>query len=90
MGTEPVPEEIPVEFEDLCQDIQEAYNIYQMFQDNWDTMNGNYLGKNFTGLLDILALHEVEDRKLTFNLLKKIDECRSSNIAEIKARKSAQ
>jgi hypothetical protein len=80
MGSEPVHEEIPVEFEDLSYDTQEAFGIYQMLQDNWDTMNGHYIGKNYSGLLDILELNDVVDKKLTFTLIRKIDECRTKAI----------
>ncbi len=89
LGSDPVHEEIPVEFEDLNLDTQEAFGIYQMLQDNWDTMNGNYVGKNYSGLLDILELYEIEDKQLTFTLIRKIDECRSKAIAASKPKKSA-
>ena len=46
LGTEPVEEEIPVEFEDFCLDVQEALSIYQKLRDEWDYMGGNYIGKN--------------------------------------------
>ena len=80
LGTEPDPDEIPVEFEDLHLEVQEAYGIYCMLQDQWDTMNGNYIGKNYSGLLDILALYEVEDKKQVFDIIKRIDEYRGKAI----------
>jgi len=86
LGNEPNPDELPVEFSDLYTDIQEAYYIYIMLQDTWDQMNGTYTGKNFSGLLDILTLHEVEDKKQCFLLLRKIDE---SRMKALKAKKQA-
>lgn len=80
LGNEPDPKEVPVEFDDLHIEVQEAYDIYIMLQDMWDPMNGNYLGKNFSGLLDILALNGVDDTKLTFIILKKLDEYRGKAI----------
>jgi hypothetical protein len=89
LGTEPIYEEIPVEFEDLSLDTQEAFVLYQMLQDNFDSMSGTYQGKNYSGLLDILELNEVEDKKLMFTLIRKIDECRSKAIKASKPTKSA-
>lgn len=45
LGSTPKPEEIPVEFADLYDEIQEGIIVYNMLQDNWDTMSGVYLGK---------------------------------------------
>ncbi len=80
MGSEPIHEEIPVELGDMPLDVQEAYAIYCMLQDNWDTMNGTYIGKNYSGLIDILELYEVDDKKSTFSIIRKLDESRSSAI----------
>ena len=86
LGSEPLEEEIPVEYEDFCLDVQEALGIYQKLRDEWDTMNGVYLGKNYVGLLDILELLEVpvEDRRTQFELIGIIDRHRSKAIADAK------
>ncbi len=89
LGAEPIDSEIPVEFDDLLLDVQEAMVIYHTLQDNWDGMSGNYLGKNFSGLSDVLELYEVEDKKTTFTLIRKIDEIRS-NIIISKKKKPAK
>jgi hypothetical protein len=75
LGSEPLEEEIPVEYEDLASDVQEAFNIYSKLRDEWDSMNGVYLGKNYTGILDMFELYEVpkEDRRTIFELLNIID-----------------
>ena len=78
MGTEPVESEIPIEFNDLHDEVQEAFIVYNMLQDNWDSMNGVYLGKNFTGIYDIFRIMEIEDTKTCFNILGIIDRQRSS------------
>lgn len=86
LGTEPIEEEIPVEFEDFFLDVQEALGIYQKLRDEWDTMNGVYMGKNYAGLLDILDLLEVpvEDKRTQFELIGIIDTHRSKAIADAK------
>lgn len=80
MESEPVESEIPVDYDDLNLDVQQVLEIYQMLQDQWDTMNGTYIGKNYSGALDIMELFEIEDRKTTFNLLRKIDDYRARAI----------
>lgn len=86
LGTEPVEEEIPVEFQDFFIDVQEALGIYQKLRDEWDTMNGNYLGKNYAGLIDLLELLDVpvEDRRTQYELIGIIDMHRSQAIANAK------
>lgn len=86
LGTEPVEEEIPVEFEDFCLDVQQAFSIYQKLRDEWDTMNGVYLGKTYAGLIDLLELLEVpvEDRRTQYELIGIIDGHRSKAIADAK------
>jgi len=78
MGTEPIEEQIPIEYEDLLTDVQDALNIYSKLRDEWDGMNGVYLGKNFAGIMDIFELYEVPkvDRRTIFDLLNTIDSCR--------------
>lgn len=80
MGTEPIEEEIPVEFGDLHDEVQEAFLVYNMLQDNWDSMNGVYLGKNFSGIYDIFHIMDIEDTKTCFAILGILDAQRSSMI----------
>jgi hypothetical protein len=78
LNSEPLEEEIPVEYEDLLTDVQDAMNIYSKLRDEWDGMNGVYLGKNFTGIIDVFNLYEIpkEDQRLMFDILHTIDDCR--------------
>jgi hypothetical protein len=80
LQTEPLESEIPVEFEDLNEDVQYTISIYNMLQDNWDTMNGIYLGKSMAGISDIFNLMEVEDPKSCFFIIGIIDRVRSEII----------
>lgn len=78
MGSTPIPEQIPVEYEDLSLDVQQALSIYSKLKDDWDHMNGNYLGKSYSGILDIFEIIEVpvEDRLTMFELIGNIDKYR--------------
>ena len=79
LGTEPYEHEMPVEYEDLLHDVQEALNLYSRLRDDWDGTTGTYLGKNFVGITEIFNLYSVpeEDRKTLFEILGLIDNCRS-------------
>ncbi len=77
MGTEPIDSEIPIEYEDLPTDIQEAMNVYNMLQDNWDSMNGVYMGKVVAGISDIFKIMDVEDERTTYFIISIIDRQRS-------------
>ncbi len=90
LGTEPIESEVPVDFSDLYIDVQEALGIYQKLKDEWDTMNGTYMGKSYAGISDILGILEVpvEDRKTMFELIGIIDMHRSKAIADSKPKTS--
>lgn len=86
LDSEPIQSEMPVDYEDLLIDVQEALDIYYKLKDEWDTMNGNYMGKNYSGLADIFEILEVprEDRKTLFQLIGTIDRHRSESLSERK------
>lgn len=86
LGSEPVAEEIPVEIVDFPVEMQEVLEIYRMLRDNWDTMNGNYLGKHFIGISDLFDIAEIDfvDRKLYLTLLHIVDNIRAQGILKLK------
>jgi uncharacterized Fe-S cluster-containing protein len=90
LNSEPVESEIPVDFDDMCDDVQEAIIVYNMLQDSWDYMNGNYIGKNYAGLFDILEIEHVSDKQLIFKLLGVIDRYRSKAIIANKKKTPAK
>lgn len=92
LGSEPIESEIPTEYDDLLIDVQEALGIYHKLKDEWDTMNGNYLGKSYAGIRDMFDILDVpnEDRKTLFNLIGLIDKHRSEAIAANKPVKATK
>lgn len=92
MGTEPVQEEIPVEFDDLPLDIQEIMFMYNTLQDMWDTMNGNYLGKSFVGIIQIMDMFDIHvlDRRAIYGYLREIDRIRSEAIKAAKPKQDTK
>lgn len=87
LGNEPIESEIPVELDDFPVEMQEVMEIYSLLQDNWDTMSGNYLGKNLGNLTEIFKISEVDivDYKHYLILVKLVDNVRSSEINKQKA-----
>ena len=83
LGSEPIPDQIPVDHGDLYPEAQTALIIYNKLRDEWDSLNGKYLGKNYLGVIDIFVLYEVptESRRIVYDLLKVIDDVRSKMIA---------
>ena len=92
LGNEPIEEEIPVEMEDFPSEVQEAINVYYKMRDEWDTMNGVYLGKSFSGFTDILDILEVpfEDRKNLLEWISIMDSARSKAFSDMKAAKESK
>jgi hypothetical protein len=82
MGNEPVESETPVDFEDFPLEVQQAFNAYRMLRDEWDTMNGTYLGKSLIGVKDVLEATEIEqsEQKFIVMLIRMIDNVRSDEI----------
>ena len=89
LGTEPEDSEIPVELEDFPVEVQTAVTVYYKLKDDWDTMNGVYMGKSYAGLQDILDIFEIEkaDRKDLLELLTVMDAARQKAIQAQKPKK---
>lgn len=91
LGTTPIESEIPVETDDFPDEVQEAINIYYRLRDEWDTMNGVYMGKSYTGLGEIFEIFEIEkqDRKYFLEWIAVMDRARSKAIELNKPKKDA-
>lgn len=89
LGSEPLEEEIPIEYEDLPLEVQEALQLYNTLQDSWDYMGGNYIGKDLSYFGTILDLYEVprEDRRNLYELVIYIDQLRAKQIQDKKPKK---
>lgn len=86
LNSQPVESQIPVEFEDLVQELQEVMVIYNHLQDCWDYMGGNYIGKNFSYIDTVFRIFEVPKNleKFYFEYLLKVDNIRSKDIHDSK------
>jgi hypothetical protein len=54
--------------EDFPVEIQEVLDIYFRLRDEWDSMNGFYMGKSFSGLTDVLDIYGIEKSEKAFVL----------------------
>lgn len=61
-------------------EVQLAFFIYSLLQDTWDGMNGYYMGKNMSGLGELLDIYEIEDKKTVVFFMKHIDQQRGESI----------
>ena len=89
MGSEPLEEEIPVEFDDLLPEVQEALHIYNNLTDMWDYMGGNYIGKNMQNIRDIFDMYDIPrtDHRTLYEFICTIDRIRAKQIQDKKPKK---
>tara|TARA_B100000085_G_C18132242_1_gene345781 strand:- start:127 stop:420 length:294 start_codon:yes stop_codon:yes gene_type:complete len=70
MGVEPKEEDIPKDPSTFSLEAQQALIMLNVLPDKWEGMSGSWLGKEYAGLLDIMDLYQIEDKKQVFELLK--------------------
>lgn len=65
--------------------------IYSKLRDEWDTMNGTYLGKSYSGITEIFEMLDLprEDWRMVYDLIGLIDKYRGKIINEKQSRKMA-
>ena len=82
LGSEPVDAEIPVEADDLPTEAQTALEIYNILQDQWDSMAGRYEGKNLSNIKHIFDIWSIPttEQKIMLELILVIDSIRSEEI----------
>ena len=74
MGVEPKEEDIPKDPSTFSLEAQQALVVMNALPDNWDGMNGVWLGKDYSGLGDILDIFEISNKREVFELLKTCEE----------------
>ncbi len=70
MGVEPKEEDIPKDPSTFSLEAQQALVLVNALPDRWDGMNGVWLGKDYSGLGDILNIYQVEETREVFELLR--------------------
>ena len=70
MGWEPKEEEMPQDPSSLSYECQQALVLVNALPDNWEGMNGVWLGKDYSGLFDIMNIYRIDNKLEVFELLK--------------------
>lgn len=69
MGWEPNEDEMPLDASFLSLEAQQALILLNALPDKWEGMSGSWMGKDYSGLLAILDIYEVDNRREVFELL---------------------
>lgn len=71
MGWEPDEKEMPLEVHNLSYHCQQALRLFNALPDKIEGMNGVWLGKDFSGLTDIMNIYKIDDseKERVFELL---------------------
>ena len=78
MGWEVDESQIPKDPSSFSLEVQQALLLYNVLPDIIEGMNGIWLGKNYSGIGDILDIYQIVNKRQVFDLLK---------IAEVEASK---
>ncbi len=61
---------MPLDTSDFPPDVQVAFFIFGLLEDNWDTMSGTYLGKKWGSIEYFFNLYEVQEPKTVLQFMK--------------------
>jgi len=91
LGTTPVDDEAPVEFNDFPPEVQSAFEVYQVLQDVWEGMSGTYMGKNMSGINDLFTIYQVsqDEKRFVLELIALIDSERMKQLSEKRKQEEA-
>ncbi|MCK4501223.1 hypothetical protein KAU11_12050 [Candidatus Babeliales bacterium] len=73
MGWEAKEEEMPINPATLPLESQQALIILKSLPDLWDGMSGSWLGKDYSGLVAIMDIYDIDNRKIVFELYKEAE-----------------
>lgn len=93
LNQEPIEEEIPVEVGDFPELVQQCFVLYGILPDNWDSMGGGYMGKDYSIVFNLFNLYQItepEEVLLCMDFLQHMDGVRQKLIAEKLKAKSPQ
>ena len=74
MGWEVDESQIPKDASDLGYEAQQALLLFNALPDLVEGMNGIWLGKNYSGLFDIMDMYDIVNKREVFELLKICEE----------------
>lgn len=92
LGSEPVESEIPVEFDDLPELIQQAIEIYTFLPDRWEGMSATFMGKDYTIVFDLFKTFKIKnasEKKLFLRFMSTMDAVRGTIISKKQEQKKS-
>lgn len=84
MGSEPLDSEMPCEREDLADETQFIFALYDKLPARWEGFSGQYLGKELGLLKDLFEVYNLQEyQKLyAWEIIPIIDSIIASDIAQ--------
>lgn len=73
LNEEPDPEKMPVSPSMFPEEVQSAFFIYNLLEDNWDGTSGSYMGKVYYNLEFLFKLYEIDNQPAVLLFLKIYD-----------------
>ncbi len=90
MGWEPEVSKIPKDPSEFSLEVQHALIMFNALPDNWEGMSGSWMGKDYSGLMDIMDIYQVDNKKDVFELLKVAEAEASKYYAQKRKQADAQ
>ena len=66
LGQEPDPTKMPLDSSDFPEEVQVAFFVCNCLSDQWDGMNGSYMGKDWSEVDYVFTLYEIENPKIVY------------------------
>jgi len=85
LNSEPVDSEIPVEFDDLLDIVQQALELYSYLPDRWEGMSATFMGKDYSivfSLFDTYEITEKTEQRIMLKIMSTTDRIRSDIITK--------
>lgn len=82
---EPVDEEIPIEMGDFPELVQQCFVVYNILPDNWDSMGGGFMGKDYSIVFNLFKVYAITDPAevlLCMDFLQHMDGVRQKIVSE--------
>ena len=80
LGREPDPDKMPIDERDFPYEVQLAFFIHSLLPDRWEGMSGSYLGKDWSALIGLLEIYNIDNKPIVTYFLKIIDNLYSRNV----------
>lgn len=81
-GEQSLPENEPVEWSDLPEQVQQCFELYSFLPDRWEGMSATFMGKDYSIVFHLFETFKIDnnDRLIYLRLMANIDGIRSKLI----------